>query len=99
MALTTEQQEVIDDIQANFTAFMTALVEALEVDNDRESTLDVAGPKREALAAAFQAFHGNNLSGFIRKSDGSAFLMRYLARDENQDGINLGDPTWTIPRL
>ncbi len=99
MPLTTEQQAVIDNMQGNFDALMTALVEALEVDNDRTSTLEVATPKREALKLAFDAFQANNLAGWIRTSGDGPYLMREAARSFDVDGVNVGDPTWTVPRF
>lgn len=52
MSLSTNQQDYIDYLDAKLSAFRSALVTALEADNDQETALVDARTARAALASA-----------------------------------------------
>lgn len=49
MSLTTNQQDYLDNLDANFASFRAALVAALEADNDGATDLSDARTMRSAL--------------------------------------------------
>jgi hypothetical protein len=67
MSLSENQQRYVDGLQAVFSAFKLALVQALNADNNRETHLDTASEKRKALtnaAAGLQRALGANYSAY-----------------------------------
>lgn len=63
-ALTTQQQAFKDQLEVSFASFVTALVAAIEVDNDPNTVLATVRPLREALGSAWADFATRlNLSG------------------------------------
>jgi hypothetical protein len=100
MAITTEQQAVVDEITANFTSLITALSEALEADNDRQTTLEVAAEKRDALRTAAARFSLHNLTGYIHTTtEPFVYLLRDGGTTPEVDGVTISDPNYLVPRI